>query len=154
MSLKSRLRQLATKAIENVVLPDNDLISLDLTPKTKAISLIDGSTGSSISSLFGSSPSTRSDRLRYAAEVGDPLRTPLIMAAVKWLGRTIHEAPLYVVKRNDQGREIKRLARHYVLNLINNPNEWYTGDVMMSGVAASSAGRWRPTCGPSSCWPP
>lgn len=138
MSFKSRLRQLATKTIENVVLPDNSLISLDLTPRTKSISMIDAGTGTSLSSLFGSgSPSTRSDRLRYAAEVGDPLRTPLIMAAVKWLGRTIHEAPLYVVKRNDQGREIKRLARHYVLDLINNPNDWYSGDVMMSGVAVS-----------------
>lgn len=138
MGFKSRLRQLATKAISDVVLPDNSLISLDLVPRTKAITMTDSFTGSSLNSLFGAgSPSTRSDRLRYAAEVGDPLRTPLIMAAVKWLGRTIHEAPLYVVKRNDQGREIKRLARHPVLSVINRPNEWYSGKQMMKAVGAS-----------------
>lgn len=103
----------------------------------KAVSFVGWSSSDPIAPFNLSGGTTTADRVRYAAEISDPLNTPLVMAAAEWLGRLIHEAPLYIVKRNDEGREVKRQARHHLLKVIERPNSWYSGKVMMAAVGVS-----------------
>ncbi len=77
------------------------------------------------------------DKIKYASEIGNPLRTSLIMAAVKWICRTIYEAPMFMVTRDDQGKETNRTTRHHVLSLLKKPNDYYTGMNLFQAVGAS-----------------
>lgn len=80
---------------------------------------------------------TSADRTKYAAEIGDVLKTPIVMASIKWITRTIHEAPLHEVRRNSSGRVVGRKGRSLVLDLIRRPNDYYRGKSMFAGLGAS-----------------
>jgi HK97 family phage portal protein len=89
---------------------------------------------------IGGWPSNRagsSEMAKYGAAIKDPLHTPLIMAAVQWLCRTINEPKLKLVKRDDQDRVIKVRNKHHVLKLVKDPNPFYDGMTMMKGLATS-----------------
>lgn len=77
------------------------------------------------------------EKINYAVEIGDPLRGSLIMAAVRWLGRTLHEPDLYVSVRDDQGKEIDREVNHPAVQLLQRPNDYYGGSLLMKAFAAS-----------------
>ena len=85
---------------------------------------------------FGSA-SNRHDRIKYAHEVGDPLNSPLIMAAISWLCRVVAEAPLKYVERDRNGLVTKRLARHEVVGLIKRPNDFYSGKNLLQAIGIS-----------------
>jgi HK97 family phage portal protein len=103
----------------------------------KAISYLGWNTSEGPIGGWLTNGNTSADRNKYANEIGNPLNTPMIMAAVVWLMRTIYEAPLFIVTRDDAGKEKKRTYKHHVLKLLKNPNEFYNGMVMMKGIAAS-----------------
>ncbi len=87
--------------------------------------------------FFGSGGNTGADRAKYSMEIGDALRTSIVMAAVKWLGRLIHEAPMHVVIRDLDGRKVSRTARHEILALLKKPNEYYSGKTLMKALGTS-----------------
>ncbi len=83
------------------------------------------------------SASNRHDKLKYAHEVGDPLNSPLIMAAVSWLCRVIAEAPLVYTERDKRNMVTKKLARHKVIQLIKRPNDFYSGKNLLQAIGTS-----------------
>lgn len=80
---------------------------------------------------------TNIERLNYAVQIGDPLLSPLVMAAGKWHIRNIHSAPLFVIRRDDEGTIISKTLKHPVLDLIRRPNTNYTGKLMMKSAGIS-----------------
>lgn len=86
---------------------------------------------------FVSGSQTSIERLNYAVQVGDPLSSPLVMAAGKWHIRNIHSAPLFVVQRNNEGVIQSKTLDHPVLRLIRRPNDFYNGKLMMKSVGVS-----------------
>ncbi len=103
----------------------------------KAISWVGWDTGTEGSWPMYGSASTRHDRVKYAHEVGDPLGSPLIMAAISWLCRVIAEPPLTYVERDDRDRVTKKLSRHDVIKLIKRPNDFYSGKNLMQAIGTS-----------------
>ena len=80
---------------------------------------------------------TTIDRLSYATKIGDPLYSPLVMAAAKWHIRNVHSAPMYVVKRDKNNIIQSKTIDHPALDLIRRPNDYYTGKLMMKSGSVS-----------------
>jgi HK97 family phage portal protein len=62
--------------------------------------------------------------INYAAEVGEPTLSSLVMAAVNWWGQTLPEPPLLVVEMDSEGKE-NPLPEHPALDVLRNPNPAY-----------------------------
>jgi HK97 family phage portal protein len=71
---------------------------------------------------------TTGQRINYAARLGDLTLHSLPMAAVRWLGNTLPEAPL-VVKRSTTGDkgDSEVDGDHPLLTLLRRPNPYYSG---------------------------
>lgn len=78
-------------------------------------------------------PGTRID---YASEAGDLSSSSLVMAAVRWLGRTLPEAPLTVVVEDKNGQGQVEPG-HELTKLWKRPNQFYSGATLLKAFAAS-----------------
>jgi HK97 family phage portal protein len=83
--------------------------------------------------LFGMFSGTN---INYAAEVGDLSQSRLIMAAVNFMGRSLPEAALEVVKTKSDGTK-KIIPGHPVVSLFARPNKFYTGDLLWKSFGLS-----------------
>ncbi|MCQ4575409.1 MAG: phage portal protein [Candidatus Brocadiales bacterium] len=79
-------------------------------------------------------PGTRFD---YAKAVGDGLGSNVIMSPVQWMMRTFPEAPVIVEKLAKDGYE--KMPGHKILELLEEPNEFYPGEVLWMGTMMSFA---------------
>lgn len=86
-----------------------------------------------INYIFGMFSGTR---INYAQEVGDLTQSRLIMAAVNFLGRTLPEARLEVVRPKSDGTN-KLVTDHPVVNLFKRPNKYYTGSLLWKSLGLS-----------------
>lgn len=76
--------------------------------------------------------------LDYANKIGDLSTNSLLVAAIRWLGNAIQEAPL-VVKENEEGGkgESKPVDKHPLVKLWNKPNDYYSGSTLRKAIAFS-----------------
>lgn len=72
----------------------------------------------------------------YAKEVGTGLGSNVIMAPVQWIMRTFPEAPVMMHKKNNKG-EKERVYEHPILELLNKPNPFYTGEILWMATLLS-----------------
>lgn len=74
----------------------------------------------------------------YMNKIGDLANNSLIVAAIKWLGNCLQEAPL-VVKENQEGGkgESKQVDNHKLVKLWNRPNKFYSGSTLKKAIAMS-----------------
>ncbi len=86
-----------------------------------------------IQSQFGRYAGTRID---YAREVGDLTQSSLLAAAFNWLGITLPEAPLEVVEVLP-GRKTNLVEDHPLTALLEQPNPYYSGELMWMAFALS-----------------
>ena len=89
--------------------------------------------GQWLNTLFGMFANTR---INYAQEAGDLTQSRLIMAAVNFLGRTLPEAKLEVVRPKADGTT-KLVADHPVIKLFKRPNKYYTGSLLWKSFGLS-----------------
>lgn len=75
-------------------------------------------------------------RINYAQEVGDLTQSRLIMAAVNFLGRTLPEARLEVVRPKPDGTN-KLVSDHPIVKLFKRPNKYYTGSLLWKSLGLS-----------------
>ena len=71
----------------------------------------------------------------YRAEVGDGLSSGVVMAPVNWLARNFTDATLTISKRQTELFEV--VPDHPLVNLINNPNPFYSGDALWQATVQS-----------------
>lgn len=76
-------------------------------------------------------------RVDYAAEVGDLSGSSLIMAAVRWLGNTLPEAPIVVKENKGSKGESQELPDHPLVHLLRRPNPYYSGSNLWKAFAYS-----------------
>lgn len=88
---------------------------------------------SSFSNLFGRYANTQVD---YNTEVGELTQSRLIMAAVNFLGRTLPEARLEVVKQKADGTN-KVISDHPLVALFKRPNPFYAGELFWKSLGLS-----------------
>lgn len=73
----------------------------------------------------------------YAREVGDGLSSPVIVAPIRWIQRSFTAAPVRL-RRFESGDELSNVDRsHPLLQLLNQPNDYYSGATMFKGLLAS-----------------
>lgn len=70
----------------------------------------------------------------YAAEVGDLSNSNLVMITMNWIARTFPEAPLILWRVGADGID-EPFMRHEVNDLLQNPNPFYSGQLLMSATA-------------------
>lgn len=80
--------------------------------------------------------SFRNTQIDYAKEIGDVSKSSLVMAAVNWVGRTLHEAPMRVVE-DDQAGSVEPVADHPAAKLLARPNPDYSGATLLNATALS-----------------
>ena len=73
----------------------------------------------------------------YSATVGDGRRSDIVMAPVRWIMRTLPEAPYTLAKVTPDGDEA--VLEHPFLDLLDTPNPFYDGHIMMMALAADLA---------------
>jgi len=71
----------------------------------------------------------------YSKEVGTGLGSSVIMSPVQWIMRTFPESPVRMEKVD--GDDIEKISEHPFLNMINNPNPFYTYETMMMATLMS-----------------
>jgi HK97 family phage portal protein len=76
--------------------------------------------------------------VNYAQAVGDPLDNSIVAATVGWVGRTMPEAPIRVMKETAQGEEI--VPAHPLTLKIKRPNPYYSGALMWNPLMISWIG--------------
>ena len=96
----------------------------------KAFSFIPAAAVQQLLSL-GNFPQTRD----YQKLVGDGGRSDIVMACVHWLMRAFPESPPYVERRTGEKKE--RLPDHKMLELLENPNPYYSGVALWQGTLLS-----------------
>jgi len=74
-------------------------------------------------------------RINYESEVGDVTRNSLVMAASRWVGSTIPEAPL-VVLSNKTGKD-EVVSNHPLVKLWKRPNPFHSGSTLLKCFALS-----------------
>lgn len=88
----------------------------------------------------------RTPRYDYAAEVGDPMESSTVAATLGWVGRTFPEAPPMVYPRSSQSGRPVPVERHPMLDLLERPNEYYTGPLLWMATVidwlANGDGYW------------
>lgn len=72
----------------------------------------------------------------YVSEVGDPTGSSLVMAAVRWLGNTLPEAPL-LVKEVTQKGDAQEVQNHPMVELLRRPNPYYSGSTLWKAFSLS-----------------
>lgn len=75
-------------------------------------------------------------RINFAAEVGDLANSELVAAAVRWIGKNIPTARMYVAERDSENKE-NEIADHPLIQLFEQPNPYYGIDALSRGIAAS-----------------
>lgn len=85
------------------------------------------------SNLFGKFWGTQ---INYAKETGELTQSRLIMAAVNFLGRTLPEAKLEVVRPKPDGT-FKTIPDHPLVKLFKRPNKYFTGDLFLKAMGLS-----------------
>lgn len=73
----------------------------------------------------------------YAARLGDLSRSSLVMAAVRWVGNTLPEAPLMVKEPGAEEGESEEVKGHPLVELLRYPNPYYAGDSLWTAFAYS-----------------
>jgi HK97 family phage portal protein len=81
--------------------------------------------------------------INYEKEVGDLLKSSLVMAGVNWLGRTLPEAPPMVVQQLPDGTE-EVIPDHPLVKMLKRPNRYYSGSTIWKAFASS----WIPSGNP------
>ena len=76
------------------------------------------------------------DEPDYAGDVGDPLSSSLVMAAVRWVGNTLPEAQIQVREPQPEGEPVE-VPNHALVNLLRRPNPFYSGSVLWKAFACS-----------------
>jgi HK97 family phage portal protein len=71
----------------------------------------------------------------YRASAGDGRSNAAVMSCVRWAMRTLPEAPIQIVTRNQQG-ELKPVPEHALQLLLETPNPFYSGLHLLSAVVA------------------
>lgn len=79
----------------------------------------------------------RGSKINYSTEIGDLLQSSLLLTPIKWLGRVLPEAPIYLSRKDDNEKEVEKIYRHESVTILNRPNPYYGGKLLMSGFAAS-----------------
>lgn len=83
--------------------------------------------------LFGRFANTSID---YKRETGELTQSRLIMAAVNYLGRTLPEANLQIIKPKADGTN-KIIPDHPVVKLFKRPNKYHAGDLLWKAFGLS-----------------
>ena len=74
-------------------------------------------------------------KIDYAAEVGDVTHNSMVMAAVRWVGNTLPEAPLTVVSTRKGKEEV--VPNHPLAQLFKRPNPYHSGSTLLKCFALS-----------------
>lgn len=77
-----------------------------------------------------------SSKIDYEKELGDLRNSALLMAAYTWLSRGLTAARLYVAEVDTDNKETEQ-HNHPLVELVENPNPFYSGDELLAGVALS-----------------
>lgn len=89
------------------------------------------------SSFFGGSQ----QNFEFARRLGDPAQSSLVMAAVRFVGNTLPEAPLQAKKplkgTKGQKGEFEVVPDHPMIKLWNRPNKYYSGSTLKKALAFS-----------------
>jgi hypothetical protein len=92
-----------------------------------------GAVGQMFSSSIGLMNSTKID---WEKEVPDPYKASVLMAPLNWLMATFPEAPMCLDRFNvDQGRWEPEPKQLDILDLLDNPNPFYSGEAMLMTLA-------------------
>lgn len=75
-------------------------------------------------------------QINYAQECGELTQSRLIMAAVNFLGRTLPEAKLEVVKPKGDGT-FKVIPDHPLIKLLKRLNKFHSGDLLLKSLGLS-----------------
>jgi HK97 family phage portal protein len=74
-------------------------------------------------------------RVDYAGLVGDGRGNSIVAACLKWIGRTLPEAPMQVVRTEGDGSETV-VRDHPLTVLLRRPNPYYSGAVLLEATAS------------------
>jgi HK97 family phage portal protein len=74
-------------------------------------------------------------RYDYAGIVGDGTGNSAVMACLGWIGRTFPEAPVMV--QRPQGTDYEPIAGHPLVELLEQPNPFYSGSVLWAATLTS-----------------
>lgn len=83
-----------------------------------------------VSWLFGANGMLNASKIDWEKEVADPLKASVLMAPINWLMRTFPEAPLVLEERNVEQKRWEPIDDHPMLDLIDNPNPYYSGETL------------------------
>jgi hypothetical protein len=99
--------------------------------ETKALTSIPQQQGYGVVPVYSSwadwDKALSSQTINYKNEVGDPSGSSLIMAAVRWLGNTLPEAPIAVKENKGAKGESQEIPDHPLVHLLRRPNGFYSG---------------------------
>ena len=74
-------------------------------------------------------------RIDYASQAGDGRGNSIVVACLNWIGRTLPEAPVQVVRvKRDGSEEVVR--DHPLARLLQRPNPYYSGAVLLQATAS------------------
>jgi phage portal protein BeeE len=90
-----------------------------------------GSGGMGWGGFFGTG-----SKIDFAAEVGPIQNLALVQAGINWVARGLNSARFQVVEVDADSKE-KDLPDHPVAKLFHRPNPYYSGSVLMDGLALS-----------------
>jgi hypothetical protein len=89
-----------------------------------------------LSWLFSSTSALmNSTKYNWQKEVSDPLQASVLMAPINWLMRTFPEAPLVLEQRNVEQNRWEPIHDAKVLQLIDTPNDYYSGETLLMCLA-------------------
>lgn len=74
-------------------------------------------------------------RIDYATQAGDGRGNSIVVACLNWIGRTLPEAPVQVVRLKRDGTE-EVVRNHPLTRLLARPNPYYSGAVLLQATAA------------------
>ena len=83
---------------------------------------------------FGRSPRSAID---YAQELGDGTNSDIVMSCVHWLMTNIQEPPMMLYRLGDREQEEQPVERHPLLDLLDTPNPYYDGQLLLSATELS-----------------
>ncbi len=89
--------------------------------------------GGRVQTWHWGTPLGRTNRT-YAAAVGDGRGNSIIVACLNWLCRTFPEAPLVLFEK--RGTEREPILDHPLLDLLEHPNDYYSGELLWSATVA------------------
>lgn len=74
--------------------------------------------------------------VNFQEEAGDLLNSSLVMAVVLWIARNFPEAPIQLLEKQSDGKT-KPVIDHAFLDLLEQPNDIYPGEVLWNASAVS-----------------